>query len=428
MSDSLRPVDGAGQTLAPPAARRQARISCAGMAKYAVNDEAVEFALGLIAKRQYVLDSRWGDVQPGAAEENAYLESTPGTSTPAGTSASRTAPTTARRRATRSSSATSAASTGWGSSPATTVPRNGATRRSSWRRTTSCRRWTRRRPFRRPRACRRAWTRTSAPALSLDGPVGFRLRGGEWGELPVPSHWQLHGHGAPAYTNVAYPFPVEPPHVPDENPTGDYRRRFALPAGWPGRGCGAALRGRRLVPAGVAERHRAGRRRRQPPRRRVRGRRAAAPGRERPRGARAAVVGGLLPRGPGHVVAVGDLPRASTLLARPPAALDDVFVHAATTDGGHAAGRRRRARRGSSCPSSASTSRRGRPWRRRSSRGAPSCRASTTPRLATAGETVALRIGFRTVAVEDGVLRSTAAGCCSAGSTGTSSTPTTAAR
>ena len=44
------------------------------MAKYAVNDEAVEFALGLIAKRQYVLESRWGDVQPSAAAENAYLE------------------------------------------------------------------------------------------------------------------------------------------------------------------------------------------------------------------------------------------------------------------------------------------------------------------------------------------------------------------
>ena len=44
------------------------------MAKYAVNDRAVEFALELIAKRQYVLDSRWGDVQPSAKEENAYLE------------------------------------------------------------------------------------------------------------------------------------------------------------------------------------------------------------------------------------------------------------------------------------------------------------------------------------------------------------------
>ena len=44
------------------------------MAKYAVNDRAVEFALELIAKRQYVLDSRWGDVQPSAKDENAYLE------------------------------------------------------------------------------------------------------------------------------------------------------------------------------------------------------------------------------------------------------------------------------------------------------------------------------------------------------------------
>ena len=34
-----------------------------------------------------------------------------------------------------------------------------------------------------------------------------------WDELPVPSNWQLHGYGAPAYTNVVYPFPVEPPHV-----------------------------------------------------------------------------------------------------------------------------------------------------------------------------------------------------------------------
>ena len=44
------------------------------MAKYAVNDKAVEFALELIAKRRYVLESRWGDVQPDAAAENAYLE------------------------------------------------------------------------------------------------------------------------------------------------------------------------------------------------------------------------------------------------------------------------------------------------------------------------------------------------------------------
>ena len=44
------------------------------MAKYAVNPAGVEQARGLIDSRQYVLDSDWGAVQPGAAEQNAYLE------------------------------------------------------------------------------------------------------------------------------------------------------------------------------------------------------------------------------------------------------------------------------------------------------------------------------------------------------------------
>ena len=44
------------------------------MAKYSVNDRAVDHALELIAKRQYVLDSNWGEAQPRAADENAYLE------------------------------------------------------------------------------------------------------------------------------------------------------------------------------------------------------------------------------------------------------------------------------------------------------------------------------------------------------------------
>ena len=44
------------------------------MARYAVNDEAVAFVRGLIDKRQYVLDSDWGDAQPNAEIENAYLE------------------------------------------------------------------------------------------------------------------------------------------------------------------------------------------------------------------------------------------------------------------------------------------------------------------------------------------------------------------
>jgi hypothetical protein len=45
------------------------------MASYAVNEAAVARCRELIAKRQYVLDSDWGDAQPGAKEQNAYLES-----------------------------------------------------------------------------------------------------------------------------------------------------------------------------------------------------------------------------------------------------------------------------------------------------------------------------------------------------------------
>ena len=44
------------------------------MASYAVNKRAVARARALIEGRQYVLRSEWGDVQPTAADENAYLE------------------------------------------------------------------------------------------------------------------------------------------------------------------------------------------------------------------------------------------------------------------------------------------------------------------------------------------------------------------
>ena len=45
------------------------------VASYSVNDAAVARARQLIDARQYVLDSDWGDVQPSADDENAYLES-----------------------------------------------------------------------------------------------------------------------------------------------------------------------------------------------------------------------------------------------------------------------------------------------------------------------------------------------------------------
>ena len=94
----------------------------------------------------------------------------------------------------------------------------------------------------------RAALRSNADRIGLDGQWCFRLSSSAevvtdgfetpefddsaWARLPVPSHWQLHGHGKPAYLNINYPIPLDPPFVPDENPTGDYRRVFDLPASW----------------------------------------------------------------------------------------------------------------------------------------------------------------------------------------------------
>jgi hypothetical protein len=53
-------------------------MACEGIlssvASYVVNQPGVERARRLIDARQYVLDSDWGEVQPRAADENAYLE------------------------------------------------------------------------------------------------------------------------------------------------------------------------------------------------------------------------------------------------------------------------------------------------------------------------------------------------------------------
>ncbi|MGI6167897.1 MAG: glycoside hydrolase family 2 TIM barrel-domain containing protein [Eubacteriales bacterium] len=56
-------------------------------------------------------------------------------------------------------------------------------------------------------------------------------------KMTVPRSWQTvlgRGYDVPNYTNVNYPFPVDPPHVPDENPCGLYVRSFTLPENYPG--------------------------------------------------------------------------------------------------------------------------------------------------------------------------------------------------
>lgn len=94
-----------------------------------------------------------------------------------------------------------------------------------------------------------AFSAASAWTLSLDGQWAFHLAdrpsavppGAElpdfndsaWARIPVPSNWELHGHGEPIYQNIAYPFaPTTYPAAPAENPTGSYRRTFELPAQW----------------------------------------------------------------------------------------------------------------------------------------------------------------------------------------------------
>ena len=67
-----------------------------------------------------------------------------------------------------------------------------------------------------------------------------------WGEIPVPSNWQVQGHGTPIYRNFGMTVKIDVPRVMSEppanytafverNPVGSYRRTFELPADWAGR-------------------------------------------------------------------------------------------------------------------------------------------------------------------------------------------------
>ncbi len=85
-------------------------------------------------------------------------------------------------------------------------------------------------------------------ALSLDGEWAFRYWTGDapdddWAlpgsplagfdPLPVPSSWQLHGHGIPIYTNVIYPFdPGDYPAIPLPDEGGDHRIDIDVPESW----------------------------------------------------------------------------------------------------------------------------------------------------------------------------------------------------
>ena len=71
--------------------------------------------------------------------------------------------------------------------------------------------------------------------ISLNGIWDFSFYERDFDTVPsksapidVPSCWQCRGYEKPYYTNVTFPFPVNPPYVPNENPMGVYTRTFDI--------------------------------------------------------------------------------------------------------------------------------------------------------------------------------------------------------
>lgn len=58
----------------------------------------------------------------------------------------------------------------------------------------------------------------------------------DWNNIDVPGSWELQGYDAPIYTDTRYPFPANPPYVPqDYNPVGQYITTFNIPADFKGK-------------------------------------------------------------------------------------------------------------------------------------------------------------------------------------------------
>lgn len=74
-----------------------------------------------------------------------------------------------------------------------------------------------------------------APECSPEGFSDVDFGDGGWDVLEVPSCWEMKGYGQMHYTDVWYLFPVNPPFVPSENPTGIYRKTVTVPEGWDGK-------------------------------------------------------------------------------------------------------------------------------------------------------------------------------------------------
>jgi beta-galactosidase len=97
------------------------------------------------------------------------------------------------------------------------------------------------RPWERPELTSQGRVPPSAtlrrPSVSLNGRWDFALLPHpeaavqEWSTIEVPGLWTMQGFARPQYTNVQMPFDDQPPTVPEDNPTGVFRRPFARPVG-----------------------------------------------------------------------------------------------------------------------------------------------------------------------------------------------------
>ena len=80
-----------------------------------------------------------------------------------------------------------------------------------------------------------AWRFSFSPSADAV-PDGFEKPGYDvsgWKEIKVPADWQTEGYDQARYNNITYPFPANRPLIPHAtNPVGSYRRDVEVPAGW----------------------------------------------------------------------------------------------------------------------------------------------------------------------------------------------------
>ena len=55
----------------------------------------------------------------------------------------------------------------------------------------------------------------------------------KWNKIPVPANWQFHSKDFPVYSNIIYPYEINPPYMPkDYNPVGLYHKKFKIDKEW----------------------------------------------------------------------------------------------------------------------------------------------------------------------------------------------------